>query len=101
MVELVGVEQGILLAIVLSLVDHTRRGYRWKNALLLPNEAGGWQPKPVATQAQALPGLAIYRFNHSMYYASAQQLSDEVTRLATHAEPRKIDAGFRDRPWLL
>jgi hypothetical protein len=33
-VVIVGVEQGILLAIVLSLVDHTRYGYRPKNAVL-------------------------------------------------------------------
>jgi len=67
MVVLIGVEQGILLAIVLSLVDHTRRGYRPKNAVLLPNGAGGWQPQPVATLSEALPGLVIYRFTHSIY----------------------------------
>ena len=87
MVVLIGVEQGILLAIVLSLVDHTRRGYRPQNAMLVPNGTGGWQPKPVATLAEALPGLAIYRFTHSMYYANAQQLTDEVMQLANHADP--------------
>ena len=50
-VVVVGVEQGILLAIVLSLIDHTRHGYRPKNAVLVPDESGGWQPKPVATAA--------------------------------------------------
>jgi MFS superfamily sulfate permease-like transporter len=87
MVILIGVEQGILLAIVLSLVDHTRRGYRPKNALLVPNGTGGWQPRPVATLAEALPGLVIYRFTHSMYYANVQQLIAEVTQLANHADP--------------
>lgn len=87
MVVLIGVEQGILLAIVLSLVDHTRRGYRPKNAVLVPNGAGGWQPQPVATLAEALPGLVIYRFTHSMYYANVQQLVEEVTQLVNHAEP--------------
>src|SRR5215831_9616023 len=33
MVVSVGVEEGILLAIVLSLIDHTRRGYRPKNVV--------------------------------------------------------------------
>ena len=87
MVVLIGVEQGILLAIVLSLVDHTRRGYRPKNAVLVPNGTGGWQPQPVATLAEALPGLVIYRFTHSMYYANAQQLIAEITQLANHADP--------------
>ncbi len=40
MVVLVGVEQGIILAIVLSLIDHTRRGYRPKNVVLVPAEIG-------------------------------------------------------------
>ena len=39
-VVLVGVEQGILLAIALSLLDHTRRGYRPSNSLLSIDERG-------------------------------------------------------------
>ena len=87
MVVFVGVEQGILLAIVLSLIDHTRRGYRPKNVVLVPGASGVWQAQPVATRAQALPGLLIYRFTHSMYYANAQQLSDEMLDLVTRAQP--------------
>ena len=87
MVVFVGVEQGILLAIALSLIDHTRRGYHPKNALLMPGESGVWKPQPVASQAQAAPGLMIYRFTHSMYYANSQQLSEEVTNLVNSAQP--------------
>jgi len=87
MVVIVGVEQGIILAIILSLIDHTRRGYRPKNVVLVPAESGVWHPQPVATGAQALPGLLIYRFTHSMYYANSQQLSDEITELSNRAEP--------------
>ena len=83
----VGVQQGILLAIALSLIDHTRHGYRPKNAVLVPDESGGRQPEPVATGAQAAPGLIIYRFTHSLYYANAQQFSDEVSILVNNAEP--------------
>jgi SulP family sulfate permease len=86
MVVFVGVEQGILLAIALSLIDHTRRGYRPKNALLVPGESGTWHAQPVATAVQAVPGLMIYRFTHSMYYANAEQLSGEVSSLANHAQ---------------
>jgi high affinity sulfate transporter 1 len=86
MVVFVGVEQGILLAIVLSLIDHTRRGYRPKNVVLVPG-ATVWHAQPVATRAQALPGLVIYRFTHSMYYANAQQLSDEIIDLVKNAHP--------------
>jgi SulP family sulfate permease len=87
MVVFVGVEQGILLAIALSLIDHTRRGYHPKNALLVPNNSGAWDAQPVATLRQAAPGLMIYRFTHSMYYANSQQLSEEVSKLANQAQP--------------
>lgn len=85
-VVFVGVEQGIILAIVLSLIDHTQRGYRPKNALLAPDDSGIWNIHPVKSNTEAAPGLMIYRFTHSMYYANAQQLSDEITTLVDKAE---------------
>jgi high affinity sulfate transporter 1 len=87
MVVFVGVEQGIILAIVLSLIDHTRRGYRPKNVVMVPTDSGLLHARPVATRAQALPGLLVYRFTHSMYYANAEQLSEEITDLANNSEP--------------
>ncbi len=87
MVVFVGVEQGIILAIVLSLIDHTRRGYRPKNVALVPADSGALNAQPIATRAQALPGLLIYRFTHSMYYANAEQLTEEITDLANNSEP--------------
>ncbi len=86
-VVLVGVEQGILLAMFLSLVSHTRHGYRPKNAVIVAAQPEGWKTEPVATQGQLLPGLLAYRFNHSMYYANAGQLLEEVSRLAKEAKP--------------
>jgi SulP family sulfate permease len=66
-VVLVGVKQGILLAMFLSLVSHTRHGYRPKNAVIVAARLGGWKSQPVHTQAQMLPGLLVYRFSHGMY----------------------------------
>jgi len=87
MVVVVGVQQGILLAIALSLIEHTRYGYRPRNAVLVPAASGGRQPQPVATAAQAAPGLVVYRFTHSLYYANCQQFSDEILFLANTTEP--------------
>ncbi len=88
MVVFVGVEQGILLAMVLSLIEHTRRGYRPRNVVLARSASGEWHPEPVASRVQALPGLIIYRFTHSMYYANAQQLTNEITGLLHGVGPR-------------
>jgi high affinity sulfate transporter 1 len=87
-VALVGVEQGILLAMVLSLVDHTRRGYHPRNAVLVPS-GSGWHVQPVESGAQAEPGLVVYRFTHSMYYANAEQLSQEIAALV-HTAPTPV-----------
>ena len=86
-VVLVGVEQGILLAIVLSLLAHTRHGYRPKNCVLVAAEKGGWRPQPVTTNMQVVPGLLVYHFSHSIYYANAGVFSSQVTELVENAEP--------------
>ena len=87
-VVLVGVEQGIILAIVLSLLDHVRRGYRPKNSMIVAGDGRGWRALPVTQPLQVEPGLMIYRFTHSMYYANAEQLSEQILALAKNAEPR-------------
>jgi MFS superfamily sulfate permease-like transporter len=48
---------------------------------VLVEQAGHFRPVPVAKATQALPGLILYRFNHSMYYANADLLATEVLDL--------------------
>ena len=79
-VVFVGVEQGILLAILISLLSHTRHGYRARNSVLV-HEGGRLRTEPVAKASQILPGLVLYRFNHSMYYANTEQLLTQVLDL--------------------
>jgi len=86
-VVLVGVEQSILLAIVLSLVVHTRHGYLVNNMLIVPGKTLGWHQQPVSTGGQVVPGLMIYRFMHNMYYANSQVLNQEIVELAGSANP--------------
>jgi high affinity sulfate transporter 1 len=87
-VVLVGVEQGIVLAMVLSLLDHVRRGYRPKNSVIVAHQADGWRSAPVSSPAQFEPGLMAYRFSHSMYYANAELFSEQVSELITDADPK-------------
>jgi MFS superfamily sulfate permease-like transporter len=86
-VVFVGVEQSILLAIVLSLVVHTRHGYRPNNMLIVQDKTQGWRVQPVSAPEQAMPGLMIYRFMHNMYYANIQVLTEQVVNLARGANP--------------
>jgi len=84
-VVFVGVEQGIIAAIILSLFVHTRHGYKPSNTLVAVDRRGLRQSVPVGSGAQFLPGLIIYRFNHSMYYANADFFKGEVLRLTNGA----------------
>lgn len=86
-VVIFGVEQGIVFAILFSLIIHTRHGYRPKNLLIVKAATGHWQARALDSDAQARPGLLIYRFNHSMYYANAERMQSEILRLADTADP--------------
>jgi MFS superfamily sulfate permease-like transporter len=57
-VVVVGVEQGILLAIVLSILDHLRFSYTPNDAVMVRDADGSWNERPLADAAQAVPGLA-------------------------------------------
>lgn len=82
----IGVEQGIILAMVLSLLAHTRHGYKPNNSLLV-QEDGRLHAIPLTAPREAAPGLVLYRFNHSMYYANAEQLSEQILHLAKLGPP--------------
>ncbi|MGZ4695525.1 MAG: SulP family inorganic anion transporter [Acidimicrobiales bacterium] len=87
-VVFVGVEQGIVLAIVASLIDHLRRSYRPPTAVLEPtgdeSPAGrDWHSVPAVPSTRTVPGLAIYRFSSSLYYANANHFAEEVLAFAT------------------
>jgi sulfate permease, SulP family len=86
-VVLVGVEQSILLAVVLSLLEHTRQGYRPHNMVIVVDRDRGWRSLSVDNPQQASPGLMIYRFTHSLYYANTELLRRQVVALAQEAQP--------------
>jgi high affinity sulfate transporter 1 len=86
-VVFVGVEQGIIVAIVLSVVIHLRHSYRPSDQLLVQSPSGRWLGKPLASGAQAAPGLAMYRFGASLYYANASRLAEETRAVRKNAQP--------------
>ena len=80
-VVVLGVKEGILLAVVASVIDHVRHTYHPFNSVLVKSPAGHWQPVPVVPGARTEPGLVIYRFGTSLYYANASRLINDVTAL--------------------
>ncbi len=86
-VVFVGVEQGIILAMVLSVVEHLYHSYRPADSLITLREDGRLTPAALNPVTQVVPGLALYRFGANMYYANAARLVEEVVHLADDARP--------------
>ncbi len=89
-VVLVGVLQGIIIAIVLSLIDHLRRSYRPPTAVMSPMTGDGiehWKAGKVAPDARTEPGLVVYRFSAPLYYANAEHFNEELLAFGTSDQP--------------
>ncbi|HEV2377728.1 MAG TPA: SulP family inorganic anion transporter [Streptosporangiaceae bacterium] len=86
-VVVLGVEPGIVLAVVASVVDHLRHSYSPRDTVLVKSPAGHWQPTPVQPGARTEEGLVVYRFGTSLYYANAAKLLDDIIALAGHGSP--------------
>ena len=84
-VPAIGVEQGILLAIALSLVQHVRHSYQPHTMVLAPGVTGRWEPAPATPGSQTEPGLIIYRFGADLFYANADRFAEEVRSLVDKA----------------
>jgi len=82
-----GVEYGIVLAIIASIVDHLRHSYNPLNSVLVKSPEGHWQAIPVGPGARTEPGLVVYRFGTSLYYANAARLAGDIAMLAGHGAP--------------
>jgi MFS superfamily sulfate permease-like transporter len=93
-VVFVGVEEGIILAIVSSIVDHLRRSYRPNNSVLMVEPGGNIHSGPVAFDARTMPGLVVYRFTASIYFANANLLLSDVTDFIASAEKSRNELAW-------
>jgi high affinity sulfate transporter 1 len=76
-----GVEQGIVLAMILSLLRIVQHSYHPHTGVMTLNEHGVWQLNPVTPGAMTEPGLVLYRFEAELFYANANRFSEEVRSL--------------------
>jgi high affinity sulfate transporter 1 len=95
-VVLVGVEQGIILAMVLSLLRIVQHSYHPHTAVLTKDESGLWQLNPVVPGAVTDPGVVVYRFGAPLFYANAGRFAEEIRLLLTPSPNVRwlvVDAG--------
>ena len=82
-----GVEYGIGLAVVASIVDHLRHSYSPLNSVLAKSATGHWQSLPITPGARTEGGLLVYRFGTSLYFANAPRLMYDVLTLIVQGPP--------------
>ncbi|WP_409240515.1 SulP family inorganic anion transporter [Streptomyces sp. PA5.6] len=82
-VALVGVLEGIAVAVSLSVLNVFRRVW-WPYETVLGLVAGlpGYHDIRSYPEAERVPGLVIYRFDAPLVFANAKTFRDEVTRLS-------------------
>ncbi len=81
-VIVIGVEQGIGISIILSVIAHLRHSYRPLNLLLVPKPGGATIAVPLEKGQQAVEGLLIYRFGSNLYFANEDRFTKEIIELA-------------------
>jgi MFS superfamily sulfate permease-like transporter len=86
-VVIVGVEQGIILAMALSILEHLYHLYRPFDRLLVPADGGGARTEPLDSGAQFAPGLLVYRFGAGLFYANATRFTEEIMTAVETADP--------------
>ncbi len=78
-VVLVGVEEGIVLAMLVSLARIVRHEYHPHSGVLQLKPDGSWNLVPAAPHVVTEPGLVLYRFGAELFYANAGRFVEEIS----------------------
>ena len=86
-VVVVGVEQGIVLALILSIFEHIQHSYHPHDTKLAFDDEGQVTEQPLEAKVELEPGLVVYRFGANLYYANASRFAEEILQIAETADP--------------
>jgi high affinity sulfate transporter 1 len=89
----VGVEQGIVLAVVLSILEMVRRQYRPERFVIGVRSDGGPTYTPATPGTESLPGLVVFRYDADLFYANANRFFDDLSAV--------VDAAPHPVRWLV
>lgn len=90
-VVLFGVLEGIVLAIVLSILIFFRRSWWPHGAVLGQVDAlDGWHDVATYPEATQIPGISVYRWESPLFFANASAFRTQIRRLAREEHPSWI-----------
>ncbi len=95
-VAFVGIEQGVALAMVLSLADRTRRTARPQDTVL-GREPGTdhWIPVDIGHTTEEVPGIVVYLMYAPLWYGNADYFRNRARQLVS-AAPSPVHAMVLD-----
>ncbi len=84
-----GVEQGIILAVVLSLLQHVRRSYRPRAGVIVRDDVDHWRLEEAAPGKMIEPGMVMFWFGSDLYYANAGFFATQAREIV-HESPTPV-----------
>src|SRR5262249_16239664 len=84
-VVLIGVREGIIVAVVLSLLDHVRRSYRPRMGVVLGGLPDHWRIETAVPGKMIEPGLVLFWFGSDLFYANAARFAETALRLVNES----------------
>ena len=89
-VALLGVIEGIFIAVALSLLNFIRRAWRPHHAVLgRADDVKGYHDVTRYPDAKRIPGLVLFRWDAPLFFANAEEFADEV-RQAIASSPTPV-----------
>jgi len=88
-VVIFGVEQGIILAMVLSLLQHVWHSYRPQTGVIVHDAVDHWRVDDAIPGKMAEPGLVIFWFGADLFYANVAFFADQARKLV-HQSPSPV-----------
>jgi MFS superfamily sulfate permease-like transporter len=85
----VGVEAGIILAVVLSILEIIRRAYGPADFVVSVDDQGQSTFEAARPGAESAPGLIVFRYDAELFYANASRFTDDVEAVVQGA-PHKV-----------
>ena len=86
-----GVLEGILIAVVLSILLFFKRSW-WPHGEVLgrTDDQGGWHSSYNDTPVEELPGILVYRWEAPLFFANAGMFRQQVRELVRERNPRWV-----------
>jgi len=84
-VVIFGVEQGIILAVVLSLLLHVWHSYRPQTGVIVHDPVDHWRLDDPIPGKMAEPGLVIFWFGADLFYANAAFFAEQARKLVNQS----------------